>query len=145
MGVTLHWISRSTLERNQAALACKRVRGRHTFNIIDAELEQIYSSYGLLNKVVETVTDNASNFIKAFITHHLFISESDKQEATANDQDVTLTDLTEDLSTENDNDGQLTLLPHYTCASHTVSLISTNDFEKHLTSSADMGLWIGVA
>lgn len=66
MGVTVHWINRDTLNHHKAALACKRLRGRHTFDVIAAELEQIHSSYGLLNKVVATVTDNASNFIKAF-------------------------------------------------------------------------------
>lgn len=69
MGVTVHWINRDTLNHHKAALACKRLRGRHTFDVIAAELEQIHSSYGLLNKVVATVTDNASNFIKAFKTY----------------------------------------------------------------------------
>lgn len=68
MGVTLHWIDKATLERNKAALACKRVRGRHTFDVIAAELESIHASYGVLNRVVATVTDNASNFVKAFKT-----------------------------------------------------------------------------
>uniref|UniRef100_A0A671QI13 HAT C-terminal dimerisation domain-containing protein n=1 Tax=Sinocyclocheilus anshuiensis TaxID=1608454 RepID=A0A671QI13_9TELE len=71
MGVTLHWMDRNTLKGNKAALACKRLRGRHTFDVIAAELEQIHSSYGLLNEVVATVTDNASNFIKAFKTYQI--------------------------------------------------------------------------
>lgn len=49
MGVTLHWISRSTLERQKAALACRRICGRHTCDVIGAEIENIHSSYGLLN------------------------------------------------------------------------------------------------
>lgn len=64
MGVTLHWINRDTLKHNKAALACKRLKGKHTFDVTASELEQIHSSYGLLNKVVVTVTDNASNFIR---------------------------------------------------------------------------------
>lgn len=61
--ITVHWISSSPLECNKAAIACKRIRGRHTFDATGAELEQIHSSYGLLGKVVATVTDNASKRI----------------------------------------------------------------------------------
>ncbi|KAG1960435.1 hypothetical protein F2P79_006315 [Pimephales promelas] len=78
MGVTLHWISRSTLERNKAALACRRIRGRHTYDVIGAEIENIHSSYGLLNKVVATVTDNGSNFVKAFNVYQP-VTESDDE------------------------------------------------------------------
>ena len=49
-----------------AALACKRVRGRHTYDVIANEIEQIHSAYGLSHKVTACVTDNGSNFVKAF-------------------------------------------------------------------------------
>uniref|UniRef100_A0A671Q8W1 HAT C-terminal dimerisation domain-containing protein n=1 Tax=Sinocyclocheilus anshuiensis TaxID=1608454 RepID=A0A671Q8W1_9TELE len=94
MGVTLHWMDRNTLKGNKAALACKRLRGRHTFDVIAAELEQIHSSYGLLNEVVATVTDNASNFIKAFKTYQIATSESDDDEE-EQEEGVTFTDVTE--------------------------------------------------
>uniref|UniRef100_A0A3B3SK52 BED-type domain-containing protein n=1 Tax=Paramormyrops kingsleyae TaxID=1676925 RepID=A0A3B3SK52_9TELE len=69
MGVTIHLFNPCTLQRNKAALACKRIRGRHTYDVIASELEQIHSSSGVLNKVVATVTDNGSNFVKAFKTY----------------------------------------------------------------------------
>uniref|UniRef100_A0A672NZU5 BED-type domain-containing protein n=1 Tax=Sinocyclocheilus grahami TaxID=75366 RepID=A0A672NZU5_SINGR len=128
MGVTLHWMDRDILKGNKAALACKRLRGRHTFDVIAAELEQIHSSYGLLNKVVATVTDNASNFIEAFKTYQIATSESDDEEE-EQEESVTFTDVTEALSTEND-DGV-----SHRCASHGINLISTGDVEKCLTSS----------
>lgn len=34
LGVTCHWIDEETLERRSAALACKRLRGFHTFDMI---------------------------------------------------------------------------------------------------------------
>lgn len=48
-GVTLHWISRSTLECSKAALACRRICGRHMYDVNGAENENIHSLYGLLN------------------------------------------------------------------------------------------------
>lgn len=55
-----------TLQRNKAARACKRIRGRHTYDLIGSEIEELHSSYGLHGKVVATVTDNASNLSEAF-------------------------------------------------------------------------------
>ncbi|CAI5662784.1 unnamed protein product [Oreochromis niloticus] len=108
MGVTLHWISRTTLERHKVALGCRRICGRHTYDVIGTEIENIHSSYGLLNKVVATVTDNGSNFIKAFQVYHP-VTESDdeteEEESTPKDDDVTFSDLSEILSAENESDG----------------------------------------
>uniref|UniRef100_A0A3P9H755 HAT C-terminal dimerisation domain-containing protein n=1 Tax=Oryzias latipes TaxID=8090 RepID=A0A3P9H755_ORYLA len=135
MGVTIHWFNQDTLERHKAALACKRVRGRHTFDVIAAELEQIHSSFGLLNKVVATVTDNASNFVKAFKTFPPPESDEDEKEEEEEEQeDVLFTDIAEALTSVSD-EGHITLPPHYRCASHTINLISTSDVEKYLTSS----------
>ncbi len=50
---------------------------------------------------------------------------------------VTFLDLSEILSAENENDGQLSLPPHHRCASHTINIISTSDVEKYLTSNAE--------
>uniref|UniRef100_H2MY53 HAT C-terminal dimerisation domain-containing protein n=1 Tax=Oryzias latipes TaxID=8090 RepID=H2MY53_ORYLA len=136
MGVTIHWFNQDTLERHKAALACKRVRGRHTFDVIAAELEQIHSSFGLLNKLVATVTDNASNFVKAFKTFPPPESDEDEKEEEEEEEqeDVLFTDIAEALTSVSD-EGHITLPPHYRCASHTINLISTSDVEKYLTSS----------
>ncbi|KAK1895230.1 Inorganic pyrophosphatase, partial [Dissostichus eleginoides] len=54
----------------KAAIACRRFRGRHTYNAIATELEDIFSKYGLTNdKVTACVMDNGSNFVKAFKEH----------------------------------------------------------------------------
>uniref|UniRef100_A0A3Q4G1F6 BED-type domain-containing protein n=1 Tax=Neolamprologus brichardi TaxID=32507 RepID=A0A3Q4G1F6_NEOBR len=90
--------------RHKVALACRRIRGRYTYDIIGTEIENIHSSYGLLNKVVATVTDNGSNFVNAF-----------QEESTPKDDDVTFSDLSEILSAENESDGQLSLPPHHRC------------------------------
>ncbi|KAK1883288.1 putative AC transposase [Dissostichus eleginoides] len=136
MGVTIHWIN-STLQRKKAALACKRIRGRHTYDVIGAEIEEIHSSYGLHGKVVATVTDNASNFAKAFRVYQPCNLESESEnEEEGDDEEPTFTDVIEALSTAS-GDGQFSLPPHYRCASHTINLISTSDVDKHLNSCAD--------
>uniref|UniRef100_A0A3B3SME0 BED-type domain-containing protein n=1 Tax=Paramormyrops kingsleyae TaxID=1676925 RepID=A0A3B3SME0_9TELE len=135
MGVTIHWFNPCTLQRKTAALACKRIRGRHTYDVIASELEQIHSSSGVLNKVVATVTDNGSNFVKAFKTYQ-HVSESDDDEEEA-EEGITFTDITEAPSTVNEEDNQLTLPPHYRCASHTLSLVSTSDVEKFITENTN--------
>uniref|UniRef100_A0A3B5MY77 Uncharacterized protein n=1 Tax=Xiphophorus couchianus TaxID=32473 RepID=A0A3B5MY77_9TELE len=130
----------ATSKRNKAALACRRIRGRHTYDVIGAEIENIHSSYGLLNKVVATVTDNGSSFVKAFKVFQP-VTESDdetEEESTkTDDDDVTFVNPTEILSTENEGDGQLSLPPHHRCASHTINIISTSDVEKYLTFHAE--------
>ena len=49
-----------------AALACRRLRGSHTFDVLAGALEDIHSAYGIRQKVTRTTTDNGSNFVKAF-------------------------------------------------------------------------------
>ncbi|ROL50607.1 hypothetical protein DPX16_23877 [Anabarilius grahami] len=136
LGVTVCWIN-STLQRNKAALACKRIRGRHTYDVIRVEIEEIHSSYGLHGKVVATVTDNASNFAKAFrVCQPCNLESESENEEEGDDEEPTFTDVIEALSTAS-GDGQFSLPPHYRCASHTINLISTSDVDKHLNSCAD--------
>ena len=69
LGMTAHWINPITLMRCKAALCCTRVVGRHTYDVLAAKIEHVHSSYGLTRKVTATVTDNRSNFVKAFTTY----------------------------------------------------------------------------
>lgn len=128
LGMTAHWIDPSTFLRGHAALACKRVKGRHTYDVIANEIEQVHSAYGLNSKVTATVTDNGSNFVKAF----RMFEQSDSDEESEEDEEVTFTDVAQTLST--DYDGQFSLPPHLRCASHTLNLIF-HDVEKWLTAN----------
>lgn len=66
LGMTCHWIEENTLERRSAALACARIKGRHTFDVLAAKISEIHAEYKLQHKVRATVTDNGNNFVKAF-------------------------------------------------------------------------------
>ncbi|KAL7388121.1 hypothetical protein ABVT39_007546 [Epinephelus coioides] len=96
-------------------------------------LRQVLSFYGLSNKVTATVTDNGSNFVKAFKMYQPV--DSDSEEYDEEEDEVTFTDVVDALYTE--GDGEFFLPPHHRCASHTINLISTNDVEKWLTGSPD--------
>uniref|UniRef100_A0A3B4GFE3 HAT C-terminal dimerisation domain-containing protein n=1 Tax=Pundamilia nyererei TaxID=303518 RepID=A0A3B4GFE3_9CICH len=89
LGMTAHWIDPSTFVRGHAALACKRVRGRHTYDVI------------------ATVTDNGSNFIKAF----RMFQKSDSDEESEEDEEVTFTDVTSSVrpSPQNLKDSKINL------------------------------------
>ncbi|CAB4001783.1 transposase [Paramuricea clavata] len=66
IGVTAHWINADDMKRISAALACQRLKGSHTFDVLASALENIHNDYGIGNKICKTTTDNGSNFIKAF-------------------------------------------------------------------------------
>lgn len=70
MGVTAHWIDSETFERRGFAIACKRFKGRHTYDKVAEILANIHSFFGLdRTKLIKTVTDNGSNMVKAFKAH----------------------------------------------------------------------------
>ncbi|KAL1250667.1 hypothetical protein QQF64_018463 [Cirrhinus molitorella] len=51
LGITVHWIDPASLHRQKAAIACRRFRGRHTYDAIAAEMEQIHSLFALCGKI----------------------------------------------------------------------------------------------
>ena len=102
------------------------LRGRHTHDVLVCKTEQVHTSYSLAGKVCVTITDNGSNFVKAFTVL------SDSANCTTEDvveegEDVAFEDVDELLSLdleETNIDDDLTqvqydLPPHYRCAAHT--------------------------
>ena len=65
IGMTVHWFDKD-LERQSAALACRRLRGSHSYALLAKSVNEIHSEYGIRSKVCRTTTDNGSNFVKAF-------------------------------------------------------------------------------
>jgi hypothetical protein len=142
MGVTAHWISQSTLERHSVAIACKRFHGVHDYLRITECLEEIYSDFGIgTDSIVATVTDNGSNFVKAFkefgvkVANNIDFVEDDGMEF-HHREDIIDNDNTAHSSSEDEDAMDATTehsLPHHQrCACHTLSLIGTTDAKKAL-------------
>lgn len=85
IGVTAHWIDNETFDRVSTVLACRRLKGRHMYDILAAKLEEIHSEYEIVSKIAKTTTDNGSNFVKAF---SVFAENSEEAEETEEDESV---------------------------------------------------------
>ena len=143
-----------TLKQCKAAIACARITGRHTYDIIASKIEHIHASYGLSGKVVGTITDNGSNFVKAFSLYSVsslspseFVEAFTVQERSDVEDDVyVLEDVhgllqANDDSTEDLTQVQYELPPHQRCATHTLNLVASNDIDKHLSSSPSRSVY----
>uniref|UniRef100_A0A3Q3FBP4 HAT C-terminal dimerisation domain-containing protein n=1 Tax=Labrus bergylta TaxID=56723 RepID=A0A3Q3FBP4_9LABR len=126
LSVTAHWINPQSME----------FKGRHTHDKIATELGNIHSSYGISHKITTTVTDNGSNFVKAFKRY-----QPVEQDDSDDDEDeVAFTNISDALQTpvvfdDDGNEVVITLLPHQRCASHTLNLVSCTDVDKWLLST----------
>lgn len=47
-------------------MACERIRGHHTYDIIATKISKIHGEFQIQGRVTATVTDNGSNFAKPF-------------------------------------------------------------------------------
>lgn len=145
IGVTGHWIDPNSLKRCSAALACQQLRGAQTFDVLASALNDIE----IWGKIVQTTTDNGSNFIKAFQV----LGEDEKNNAVGSDGDpgnasqpgedeedqerddeVEFVDVSALL---NEDDGLEFQLPqHQRCACHLLNLIATVDAMKATSNEA---------
>ena len=149
-GMTVHWIDPSKLERCKAAISCTRLVGRHTYDVLASKIESIHRSYSLNGKVTATVTDNGSNFVKAFKTFSVTDSTSTSaevvqeeycsEEGCQDEEEATFENVHDTLTLEQDNMDDLTqveydLPVHERCAAHTLNLVASSDTTKSLSSS----------
>ena len=96
----------------------------------------MHGIYGLNGKVIATVTDNGSNFVKAFVTFSLpdstsTLSDTSPLVTTENDlnldeEEATFENICDSLTLEQGREDDLTqvqykLPPHQRCAAHTLN------------------------
>ncbi|RXN21849.1 zinc finger BED domain-containing 1-like protein [Labeo rohita] len=132
-------------ERNEkAALACRQLRGSHTFDALAAVLTDIHAEYEISLKVVRTTTDNGSNFVKAFRVfgqqdennNEVLVAEGTIEEeelgedcdASDGEEEVEFMDVEAIL--EEDDGLQYQLLKHHLCACHLLNLVCTVDVDR---------------
>lgn len=116
LGYTCHWFDQN-FERKSAALACKRIFGTHSAGKIAQMIGEVNSSFGLnSSNIVMTITDNGSNFVKAFREYGL----SKEREEEDSDDEAPIFDNARYLP------------QHQRCTSHTLNLLATTDFLRIL-------------
>ena len=52
LGVTVHWLCYDNFERKTAALACRRLTGSYTYDLLTDQLQDVYCEYGIKSKVI---------------------------------------------------------------------------------------------
>lgn len=126
LGVTAHWLNKETMKRESAALACRRLTGKHDYQLLGKELCKVHDQFEITEKVIGTTTDNGSNFVKAFSVFGPSEDESEEFQ-----EHVSLSDaFNSGLIDEPD------LPSHYRCAAHTLNLIATTDADRAELDSA---------
>ncbi|RXN39153.1 transposase [Labeo rohita] len=129
--------------RRSAALACRQLRGSHTFDALAAVLTDIHAEYEISLKVVRTTTDNGSNFIKAFrvfgqqdennneeLVAEGTIKEEVGEDCDASDGEEEVEFMDVEAILEEDDGLQYQLPKHHRCACHLLNLVSTVDVDR---------------
>ena len=99
-----------------------RLPGPHTFHVLARAISDIHCRFNIQDKVRRTTTDNASNFVKAFVHYGNVSAELPEEGPEAVEVDEVL-----------HNDGATSFLPaHMRCAAHTFNLIACKDSEEAL-------------
>lgn len=152
LGYTCHWLDHDSLQRKSVALACRRFKGTHSFVRVGDMICHINKQYNLpVGKIVCTITDNGSNFVKAFkefgvnlgkshlyesteMLNHGFVLEVDSEDDSDEDLPENEYSFAESLGPTFYN-VEPKLSKHFRCATHTLNLLATTDFSKIIKSS----------
>ena len=148
LGETIQWFDQKSLKRRNACLGCRRITGRHTYDVLAKLIESIHDEFEIKDKLRGSTTDNGSNFIKCFRENGAKSSlptyeaqmnavreenqqfSDDEEESEEEMHFFVLGDLLTEMSDTNNNNQTATLPMHRRCACHLLSLISKADVLK---------------
>ncbi|XP_064466889.1 uncharacterized protein LOC135378011 [Ornithodoros turicata] len=129
LAATVSWLDPESLSRTTAVLTCRRMEGRISYDRIADVLIESFDNFGLHGKVTKVVTDNGSNFVKAFrVLGQTELAADGHMED--NDATTDSIDLTTILNGASHGDVRVPLPPHHRCSAHTLNLVATVDASK---------------
>ena len=136
--MTAHLLNKH-LKWKSYALACSRFKGSHTYDRIAEKHNGVFARYKIAvdRKVRGVLTDNASNFSKAFREYPIVSDEDVQVSDEQNEGEVgqngsfSFTNIREILDSHDDPE-YFQLPPHFRCVSHTLNLLGSTDVDKAL-------------
>ena len=122
-------------------LAGEPFKERHMFDRVAEHLDKIQKQFAVSeSKIVAAVTDNSSNFIKAFKEFGIELHTEEGHPLPARHSSGSLLVETDERGEDSEgyinvmiedcNDESIILPPHYRCCSHTLNLVCTSDAKK---------------
>ena len=124
-GMTAHFLVSWCLQ--SVMLSCSRFRGSHTGDAIAEEFEKIITSFELSRKLGFTVSDSASNMLKAF---SLPSFEEDEEDDDEDDEvDIDLREGDTSHTTEDNNLYSYISSQHVSCFAHVLQLVIKDGFK----------------
>ena len=122
LGITCHFILNWSMY--SLMLECKRFKGRHTAENIYTYYCEATTSHNIKGKVITTVTDNASNVVKAFSIPGYYgdcKSQDYDEDEEADEREMNAIDLHDSLDYVSQHD---------TCFAHTLQLVIKDGFKQ---------------
>jgi len=112
--------------------------------VLAEKISHVHEKFGLNGKISVTVTNNGSNFVKAFASYTPLTQDSGSTQMATDDSDdddeimETFADMHTLIIPEDVEDDftqvDYELSDHQICATHTLNLVATSDVDKHLLS-----------
>ncbi|XP_014778309.1 uncharacterized protein LOC106874908 isoform X2 [Octopus bimaculoides] len=166
LGMTVHWLDPITRQRQQAVLACIRLTGHHSYDVLAQAMVKVHYEFHIEKKVTRTTIGNGCNFVKAFVqfgeeantlpgppvAQDVDIGPDDAAKATllaesVDEHELEYTSLEDfvvmpvaepdDVDTVVGN--PINLPVHMKCAAHTFNLVASKDTDAALQSAEFKG------
>ncbi|XP_058254518.1 uncharacterized protein LOC131359012 [Hemibagrus wyckioides] len=148
IGVTAHWVDPNSLERCSVALACRQLKGPHTFDVLACALNDIHwqteqgcsNYYGQWVKFFKGISyiygeqDENNNFALEETEDEISDVMCDEDEEDVDGVEVDFVEVTAVL--DEDDGLQFQLPKHHRCACHLLNLVSTVDAAKACSNEA---------